>query len=144
MFLKDWALKHRRQFVIDVVKAPLMKAIILAASLIPEPTKENTRFHNSHVLIDAFDKLLEYEDNDSRIDFWRAIKKLSVFENDHDHSYYGNRAEFLVEYLVNHDYKPRSVGNPEQFWKEPPPFGGGYLIKDETLLRNRRRFRFLE
>jgi len=41
VLLADWMLKPpMRQFVIDVVKAPLEKAIILAASFLPEPVRE--------------------------------------------------------------------------------------------------------
>jgi len=132
-------LRTQRQFVIDKVKAPLRKVLILVANRLPEITKENTLHPNTHILIDLKDKFLEYETNPERKEMLKAGWKMFIAEYEHD-PFYRYRFDWLIEEIVNSDWKPRPVGHPNLFWGEPEPYGGGYLIKDDKLrsYKNRR------
>ena len=128
--LIHWALRgEMRDFVINRVKAPLEKAIILAASLIPEPRIENTYLPNTHRLMAYRDTFLKYETNQSKRKLFEASWKILIFEIEHD-PYYRDRFNWLIEMIANDpEWKPRSCDHPNGFWAEPAPYGGGTLIK---------------
>ena len=120
----------------------LEKAIIAYASILPEPTKENCIYPNTHILLDIRDEYFKYADNPTKDKLERAVWKIFITEYEHDH-YYGDRISFGIEKAANSEWKPRSVGHPVLYWNEPEPYGGGYLIKDETLKKYARRFKNL-
>jgi len=117
-----------RDFVIKQVKAPLETAIIMAASLLPDPTKENTYHPNTHRLIELEELFFSYDTNPSKRRLLKAVWKLLIIENEHD-PYYRDRFNWGVEKIVNGEWKPRSIGHPNKFWNEPEPYGGYPLIK---------------
>lgn len=135
-------LNECRGFVIEH-KGIFEKAIIAYAAILPEPTRDNCTNPNTHILLDAMEKFLEYDTNDSKRKLYKAAWKIGISEVEHDPSY-ADRGGWLIEFLANSDYKPRSQGHPNRLWKEPEPYGGGYLIKDKTLLKFKGRFKILE
>lgn len=141
ILLKQWMLREARQFVIEH-KGIFMKAIVAFADILPEPTKENTVRHNTHVLIDLRDKFLRYDTIANRTKLYEAAWKIFIaeYEHDADETY---RFDWLVEELANSDWETRPIGHPATNWQEPDPYGGGYLIKDDTLLKHKRRFNLL-
>ncbi len=141
MILRDWMLKENRGFVI-AKKLIFETAIIAYALIIPDFTHENVTRPNSHILVDARDEFFEHYDNPHKLKLLKAAWKILISECEHD-NHYQWLFEWLVEYLVNHDFKPRPAGHPIKHWKEPEPYGGGYLIKDETLKKYARRFKNL-
>jgi len=71
--------------VVDVVKAPLMKAIILAAKLLPaKPTKQNCHQHNTRVLDGIFERFLEGLINPRLHELYEASRDIILFEMEHD------------------------------------------------------------
>lgn len=77
-----------REYVIDKVKAPLYKAIILAAKLLPaKPTKENCHWRNTHIVMDIFDRFLEDFTWENRKDLFKAARDILVSEIEHDPAY---------------------------------------------------------
>ena len=124
-------------------KGIFTKALIWFAKRLPEPTRENVIRPNSKVLLDMRDEFFKCEDNGGRHELFEAIWKIFIVEYEHD-IYYSNRIDWLVEQAVNRGWHPRPCGHPNTCWKEEEPYGGGYLIKDETLLANRKRFKILE
>lgn len=116
-----------RQYVVEKIKAPLRKAMVTLAKRYPEPTLENLVHPNSFILLALSEKFLEYEDNPSRIDMFRAIWRMFIAEYEHD-SYYRHRIDWLVEEIANSDWKPRPLNHPDHCWKEPQPCGGGESI----------------
>lgn len=145
-----WMLREMRGYVITKIKAPLQKALVLIGKRYPEPTRENTHLPNTHILLDLRDKFKKYEDNPyysptrkGRQELFDAIWKIFIDEYEHD-IYYRTRIDWIIEEIVNSEWKPRDMGYPNQCWNEPHPYGGGYLIKDETLLNLARRFEKLE
>lgn len=107
-----------RQFVIYVVKAPLQKAIEKAASLLPEPTLENTYHPNSHKLIKIRDRFMEYEDNNFKIKLFKAAFNLLIIEYEHD-EYYRDRFDWIVEVLREIKWRPRMINHPVTArWRE--------------------------
>ena len=138
-------LKTARQYVIKH-KDIFMKAITAYASILPEVTRENTELPNTHILIDKRDKFFTHERNIGRKPLMEAVWKVLLSEYEHD-IYYRNRFDWLLEELANSGWKPRSCDHPtNEHWTEPEPYGGGYLIKDETLKQPifKRRMRILE
>ena len=142
--LFTWMVKTAKGFVVKN-KGIFMKAIIAYANTLPENTKENTCKPNTHRLIDAWDKVLGYYDCPQRNELMRAISKIHINEYEHD-LHYASIMDFGIEELVNNDWGTRPCGHPNEFWNEPEPYGGGYLIKDETLKQPifKRRLRILE
>jgi len=132
--LKDDILIHRRGFFINKVKAPLMKIMIKLANLYPNPTKENTRKPNTHALIDVWDEFFEHEDNPMRDGLFRAIRRLSIGEYEHD-PYYGNRIDWFLEKLVekylNGEWIPRKAWSPTGCWNEPS------VLEEQELMKKR-------
>lgn len=106
-----------RRYVIDKIKKPLMKAIVTLAQRYPDPTRENCRQVNSHILFDIRDKFFEYEGNLSRKALFDALFKLFIAEYEHD-PYYRYRLDWMLEQVMGSDWQPRKIRN-EQFWNEP-------------------------
>ena len=133
---REYVIKHKSIF---------MKAIIAYASILPEPTELKTYRHNTQRLIDSWDKLLKYYDCPARNELMRAVRKIHIDEYEHD-EHYANLHDFLIEEMVNSDYETRPCGHPFEYWNEPEPYGGGYLIKDETLIQPifKKRLKILE
>ncbi|KKL20728.1 hypothetical protein LCGC14_2452550, partial [marine sediment metagenome] len=77
-----------RDYIIDQVKKPLMKAIIVLANRYPEPTRENCINSNSHILLDIQDEFLTYEDHKGRRDLFKAIFRILIGEYEHDPYYH--------------------------------------------------------
>ena len=117
MNLRDWMLKEHRRFVIDIVKAPLYQAIILAASLLPEPTKENTERPNTHRLLDMEAKFFGHEDNPNRTKLYRAAWKIFIAEYEHDPAI-TYRLDYIFEEQAKSGWEPRPPGHPDRYWKE--------------------------
>lgn len=92
-----------RQFVIDVVKAPLQAAIVHANRLlngkVGEPTKENTLHPHAHLLIDLRDWFMANEDNCDKEEMFRAVWNILIYEVEHD-PYYGFRFNRILAKLV--------------------------------------------
>ena len=128
MLLTFWMLRTMREYVIKKVKAPLHKVLILVGGRLPEPTKENTLHPNTHILLDIKDKFFEYEDNPNRKALLEAGWKYFIAEYEHD-PYYRYRFDWLIEQIIESDWKPRAIGCPIVCWKEPQPYGGGYIYK---------------
>jgi len=115
-------LRKRRHYFINKVKAPLMKVLVFIANKYPEPTRENTRKKNTHVLLDVWDDFFKYERNKSKDSLFHAIRKVIVGEYEHD-GYYAQRMDWFLEELVKKynsgEWKPLEPWNPAGFWIEP-------------------------
>ena len=121
-----------REYVIKRVKDPLRRVLVMVANRIPEITKDNTRFKNTHTLIDIFDKFLELQHDDGRKDMFRAAFKIFLMEIEHD-VYYRDRFGWFVEELIKAvlrgDFEERTNGQPTApSWSETGRYGGKYSI----------------
>ena len=127
--LTRWMLRDNRQYVIDKVKAPLMKALIILAGRYPEPTFENTTHPNDHVWLRVWDRFFQMEDNPGRDALFKAIRKVTICEPAHD-PYYRDRIQVILELwleeVLKGNWKPRSLDHPQDCWKEPNKRGDGY------------------
>ncbi len=126
-----------RQYVIEKCKEPLYKLILMVAKRWPRPTRRNCRHPNTLVWIDILDRFMAMEDTASqREDLFKAINKIFIAEYEHDHSYYGERIDVILELwleeVLKGNYKPRSKGYPHQYWKvDPNKRGPGYDFINE-------------
>ena len=105
-----------RQYVIDKIKKPLIKAIITLANRFPEPTRDNCIQPNSQILFDIRDKFFEYEDNPCRKALFEAAFKLLIAEYEHD-PYYQYRFDWFIEQIMESDWQPRKI-RIEHCWRE--------------------------
>ncbi len=112
-------LYQKRKYVMDKIKAPLMKAITILAQRYPEPTKERTREPNTHMLIDIQGKFFECENNPGRDALFRAMWRMLIIEYEHD-PYYRDRLDWIVEKLVEavKSGKWKSGRRPKKCWNE--------------------------
>ena len=107
-----------RDFVINQVKKPLMKVIILTANRlrkVKEPTRDNCVFANTHILFDIRDKFRELENNKNREEMFEAAFTLLIAEYEHD-PYYRWRFDWLIEEINAQGWKERPAGFPEPPW----------------------------
>lgn len=118
-FLFKWILRgSTRQYVIDKIKKPMMKAIITLASRYPEPIRENTRIQNTHILLEIKDKFFECEDNPCRKALFEALWKILIIEYEHD-IYYRQRIDWMLEQIIESEWDFKKKNYPEKCWKEP-------------------------
>ncbi len=121
-------LKHEinawhRQFYIDKVNAPLLKAITILGNRYPDPHNYMVLHPNSKRLIEIWDKYLQFEGNDRIRQVISAAVRIVVDKMEHSPNY-RDRGSFLVEELRAGDWKNRSYNHPQHDWKEPKPYGG--------------------
>ena len=109
----------KRQYVIDKIKKPLVKAITTLAFRYPEPTMENTTKPNTSILLKIRDKFFEYEDNQGRVALFRALWRMFIVEYEHD-PYYQYRIDWMLEEVIKSGWVSRVIRD-EQCWKEPMP-----------------------
>lgn len=89
----------RRQYFIDKVKGPMIKALVLLANRFQEPTRENTKKKISLALLDVWDEFFKFENNPGRDSLFRAIKRISVSICESD-SYYSQRITWFLKKLT--------------------------------------------
>ena len=124
-----------RQWVVDILKKPLMDMVILTGKRFRqnfgEITKETVTYENSRVYIDVWEKFFQYENNPMRLKFFQALRDITVAENETDF-YYAFRIHFFLEEFIKAilegRFNPRPEGIPNQCWYEPKPYGGKYSI----------------
>lgn len=117
-YLYRWMLMGSgRQYVIEKIKKPLLKAITTLALRYPEPTMENTCVRNTARLLNIRDKFFEYENNGDRNGLFQAIWRIFICEYEHD-PYYRYRIDWILEELNKSNWEPRKI-RKEQCWKEP-------------------------
>lgn len=104
-----------RQYVIEKVKKPLLKAIVILARRYPEPTRGNTVHPNSHILLDIRDRFFGHERNKSRDELFRAIWKIFIDEYEHD-PYYRQRIDGVLEEVLKSDWQAGE--KPASHWLE--------------------------
>ncbi len=134
MNLSDWMLREQRQYVIHNIKKPIIKALAILASRLPEPTKGNTIYPNTHTLIDVWDQFLAMEDNPGRESLFKALEKVMVSEHEHD-DYYRDRMqvflELWLEEVLKGNWKPRYPGHPLSCWKGDVRGAGYQFLKEK-------------
>jgi len=119
-----------RRYFIEMVKAPLLKAIISLAEKYPEPTKESTDRVIAHTLLDCFDEF--HKHNLTREDLFHAIGKVVIDEVEHDSVYcdlFQIFLEHIIEAILDGKWKPRELNKPaDRYWGEEKPYGGEHTI----------------
>jgi hypothetical protein len=76
-----------RGYIVRMFKAPLRKAIILAGKRLPKPTRENTYYHNTHVLMDIFDRFFARYHHKPNMPMLLAARDIFLAEIEHDPHY---------------------------------------------------------
>jgi len=134
-------LKDRRQYFIDKVKAPIIKALVTLAGRYPEPTLENVTYPNDKVWIRVWDKFFWLENNPGRLSLFQAIRKVMIGEPAHD-PYYRDRMQVILEFWLDEvlegNWKPRSLDHPTECWKNPNVRGKGYEFLKERYYHKER------
>jgi len=126
-------LRERRQYFIDKVKAPLMKAILIISNRYPEPTRESTKKQMSHILLDIWDEFDKH--NTARKPLFKAIRRILICEVEHDNFYSQRMTWFLGELLKrcqSGEWPKLQPWCPMDCWNDP-------IVIEE---RNRARAEF--
>lgn len=111
-------ISNRRDYFIKKVKLPLAKAINILAKKYPEPTKGNTIWHNTHLLIDFFEFLNKHDKNKAH-HLFEAISRIVPDEYEHD-AYYAFFLDLFIEFCKKHDWKPENRKFPIwHYWDGP-------------------------
>ena len=134
-----------RNFFISKVKAPLMKVLIMVAKRIPEITKQNTTYANTHILIDIIEKLTRC--NTVKPPMFDAAFKVLLLEIEHDKAYrdiFNWFIEEIIKSILRGEWQPPLEGSPEhRFWHGDGvevKRGGKYsiisILKDKKAMEN--------
>lgn len=106
---------YQRQYIIDKVKAPLMKAIIHLAMRFPKPTKDNTVFKNTHIRLEVAEYILN--NLTARGDVVEAGLRILIDECEHDGFYEFLHDTYITE-LLKRGWQPNERGFPMyRYWK---------------------------
>lgn len=136
-FITWWMLTFRRNYVIEMVKSPLLKGIVgfSASSWLgriktiievlkisrrfPIPTKAFTNVPNTHRLLELEEKFFEHEDNKGRNALFRAIWRIFIVVYEHD-GYYRSRIDWIIGELTKmvNQGSWKQGDRPKRFWKE--------------------------
>lgn len=104
-------------FFVKSVKRPLRVILALVAERMPEPTRENTRHPNSHLLCDLREEFFRHETNEGHAKVYRGIWNFIIVLYDYD-AYYSDRIDWILEQWLKLDWQPRPEGHPTKyFWK---------------------------
>ena len=107
---------YQRQFIVEKVKKPLLKAIVTLALRYPEPTKENTVFKNTHIRLEIRDEFLKYFSNEGRKPLLEAAFRILIDECEHDGFYEFIHDEYITE-LLKRGWTPTRRGFPMyRYW----------------------------
>jgi len=85
---------EKRNFIIKH-KGIFVKAIILYAKMIPEPTRDNTSLSNIHLLMDLRDEFRKHVNIPGRMELIEALFKIGISEYAHDIVY-----QFFIDFIV--------------------------------------------
>uniref|UniRef100_A0A6M3XUZ4 Uncharacterized protein n=1 Tax=viral metagenome TaxID=1070528 RepID=A0A6M3XUZ4_9ZZZZ len=129
-------LRKRRQYFIEKVKAPLLRAIHILAKKYPEPTQENLVFNNSKILLGIKEDIKKYLH--TRGDLIDDGLKVLVDEVEHDGFY-----EFLFDYLIiellKRGWQPEHRGFPMYRHWTGPLYTDNWTETDADWLLKRRQ-----
>jgi len=113
--------RHWYQYITEKVNNPLVFFMSSVFDKLPEPTRENTRWSNSHRLIEVRDGFFQHENNPKRFKALRAIFNYVIIKYDYD-PYYHERLDWVIEKIitivnagewVSHAYRLKN----DQWWK---------------------------
>ena len=137
--LSSWMLTFPfRDYVINKIKAPLMKVLIMVAGRLPEVTKENTTYDGTHVLMDIFDKFFTY--TNTREQMFRAAFKIFLAEIEHD-IFYRDALQIFIEEIIKKILAGKWPARRDEepmpyYWSNKTPKGGKYSII--SILQNKK------
>lgn len=143
----SYILRARHHYFVGHVKAPLMNGLINIATLplrigfveklvllkevwhivrsvyrYPYPTKENTKKHDTHALIDLWDEFFNYDTNVTRRPLFLALRRISCCEVEHDNHYSQRITWFMkraAEKYMLGEWNPLQEWCPMQEWNDP-------------------------
>ena len=152
-------LRHRRRYFQKEVKRPLLDSltrcaqegnrllekiyllwdvfmIVRSVYRYPEPTRANTKKRMTHVLLDIFDEFFEKDTNVYKTALFKAIRRISACEIEHDCHYSQRFTWFLkrlAEKYLSGEWPSLEPWCPVDYWNDP--------VKDEELLKATVEFR---
>ncbi len=121
-------LKHEvnawhREYYIEKVNAPLLKAITILGNRFPEPTIDNVLHPNSKRLVKIMEEYVRYEGNPRVKSIITAAARVVINKMEHSPNW-RDRIFWFAEKLQEGEWKPRTLNHPEHDWNEPKPYGG--------------------
>lgn len=115
-FLKPLINKVNRDYFIEKVNEPLVRAITLLANRYPEPTRINCYHPNTHRLMDMEDKFFEHWDFErARNPVIRALFKMLIVKYEHSPAW-RNMLDWAIREIPD-DWKPFDTSRQMQCWK---------------------------
>lgn len=136
-----------RDYIINKVKAPLMKAIILAAKLpgsrlcaplvkavllaskrLPLPRRENCYANNALVLMTVWERFFTHFYGGDRLPMMKAARDISIAEIEHDIVY-----DWFLNWFIKEIIKEVEAGN-WQLNNKPFPIPGNWVEDGEEKI----------
>ncbi len=104
-------------FIVKVIKVPMVELLKQVADHLPEPTRENMHQANAFVLIELRDEFFKLENNPNREKVFRGVWNFFIYLYDYD-NYYRYRIDWVLERLKTKPWLPREKYRPLHFWRE--------------------------
>ncbi len=114
-FLKPYINRVNRDYFIEQVNKPLVKAIVILANRYPEPTRLNCYHPNSHRMLDIRDKFFECWDFQIRNTVIDALFRILIVKYEHSPAW-RNMLDWMVKEIPD-DWKPFNTSRQMQCWK---------------------------
>lgn len=118
--LREYINVTMRDYFIDKVNRPFLKALILYGNRFPEATHDNVTHPNSHRLIDIRDAYLQCDTNGRRREAFGAAFRIGIAKYEHS-SNWRHPIDFVIEKVFESNWQPRPLGCPKNQWNEPSP-----------------------
>jgi len=106
------------RLVVEKIKNPLRKLLIITSKRLPELTKENLLHPNSHILMKIkADFLVRDKSEGGRHEMFDAALKLLIAEYEHD-PYYRDRFDWFLNEIKKSNWKPWVESRQMRCWSK--------------------------
>jgi len=114
--LKHIVNSDQRDYIIDKVNAPLLKAIVLLAGRYPKPTHENCVHPNTHILLDIEEQFfLNWVTSRSEALF-RALFRIVEVKYEHSPNW-RNMLDWAIMMVQRSSWKPFNSNRQMPTWR---------------------------
>jgi len=114
-------LKHiinsdKRQYIIDKVNEPLVKAIVILANRYEKPTHENCVHPNTHILLDLEAEFFRCWDTSRSYSLFRALWRVVEVKYEHSPNW-RNFLDWVLMMVQKSNWKPFNPNRQMHCWK---------------------------
>ena len=115
-FLKWIVNSDMREYFIEKVNAPLVKAIVILGGRYPKPTHDNVLHPNTHILIDLRDEFFKVWDTRRSERLFEALWRILIVKYEHSPGW-----QFMFDWVImmvqKSNWKPFDFDRQMRNWR---------------------------